>query len=179
MCKAAFCFALAVTVGCSTTRTADLSASGRVRATDLGSDVLDVTPPVVTAVGNDMVVTGTVTRRPGFDGPVPGRLVVTVLGPDGQTELQSIPTGWDPPHIPTTGDRRATYRVRYGYLPPDGSIVRVGHEPHPGSLDDVADDAAAYRPGYRASDRSSRLLGGLGGVNERQTIQQSQTARQR
>ena len=178
MYKAVVWVALAAMVGCSPGRV-DLSGSGRVRAADVGSAMVDVTPPQVVVEGNDLVVSGTVARRPGFDGPVPGRLFVSVVAADGQTELQAFTTGWDPPHVPVTGDRRATYRVRYGWLPPDGATVRVGHEPNPNGPDNPTGDAATYRPGFRSSDRRSQLTGGLGGVNSRVTPQRNYNPQQR
>ncbi len=166
---------LSVAAGCASTRTVDLAAAGRVRVADGGSAMLDVGPPQVLSVGNDLVVSGTVTRRPGFDGPVPGRLLVTVLSADGQSVLEQVPTGWDPPHVPVDGDRRASYRLRYGYLPPDGSTVRVAHQPDPNASDDLPGPAAAYRPGYRSTDRRPTQ----NGVRNEMSPQQGSNARQR
>ena len=117
----------AIVAGCGSS-TVDLTAANRVRAADVDSAALDVAPPRVTVQGTDMVVAGTVTRRPDFDGPVPGRLVVTVLAADQQTVLDEFTTGWNPPRVPVDGDRRSAYTVRYGLVPPDGATVRVEHE---------------------------------------------------
>ncbi len=154
---------MTVIAGCSTDRTVDLSAAGRVHVANQGSGMVDVAPPLVVAERSSLVVSGTVTRHPGFDGPVPGRLDVTVIDADGKTVLQQFSTGWDPPHIPVTGDRRATYTVRYGWLPPEGVTVRVDHEPYPDGPGNANGPAAQYRPRYRGTDGRPQLLDGLGG----------------
>ena len=157
-----------VLAGCGPGRV-DLGAAGRVHVDDVGSKMVDVGRPTVVADGDDLVVSGTVARRPGFDGPVPGRLVITVLAADGQTVLQEFGTGWDPTHIPLDGDRRSTYRVRYGWLPPDGATVRVGHEPDPNVP--ITDDAK-YSKGYRATDARGQRRSTQGALRPQVTQQQ-------
>ncbi len=151
---------LAGVAGCSASPV-DLAAAGRVKVANSNTDMVDLAPPKVEADHGSMVVTGTLTRHPGFNGPVPGRLDVTVVAADGKTVLQQFSTGWDPPHIPVDGDRRATYVVRYGWLPPDGATVRVDHAT---DLDeDPNSHNGKYSPHYRGTDDRIQLLDGLGG----------------
>lgn len=150
--------------GCASNGPVDLAAAGRVHVSNGESNTVFVSAPQVQADNGVLVVTGTLTRRPDYNGPVPGRLVVTVFDVDGKTELDEFTTGWDPPHVPVTGDRRATYTARYGWLPPDGATVRVDHEANPdGPEETVAGNARYYSPGYRRSDVRKQLTNGLGG----------------
>ena len=82
----------------------DLVATGRVKARAESGQNVAVSLPTVWHENDDLVVSGTVTCRAGYDDPIPGFLDVRVLGPDEELIFQSL-VHWTPEEIPTTGTR--------------------------------------------------------------------------
>lgn len=119
--------AIAMSGGCasSSTEAQQTPALENVRVQVEPSDLIDISQPQVGRSGEDMTITGTVTRKPGDTGDVDGHLEVVILSADGETVLNQFPLSWLPKDIPTDGSRQSKYEVRYGYIPPPGSTVMI------------------------------------------------------
>lgn len=128
--------------GCSTHRT-DLIASGRLVAEPQIDRALR-TPPEVHDDEGDLVVSGQLER--GLPADLRGHIDVTVVAPDGTTVYDAqvdyradAASSYGTPG-PRSGSFQgartrhgsyAVYSVRFPGLPPDGSVVKVRHEPKP------------------------------------------------
>jgi len=110
--------------GCASLLDVDLVASGAVRVDRVESKLIDLSLPSVHRDGNVLVVSGTVIRKPGVDGPIPEPLQILFLSKNGEV-LDELCLTWEPSEIPIAGNRQSTYEVRYAWLPPDGTIVRA------------------------------------------------------
>jgi len=131
--QSAFSIARALFVGLLTTfvtgcassiMEVDLVSRGAVKVDRTDSDLIDLSPPSVHRDGNVLIVSGTVTRKPGVDGPIPGELQILFLS-DGGAVLDELWPTWQPDEIPVDGNRQSSYEVRYEWLPPEGTIVRA------------------------------------------------------
>ena len=125
----------------------DLVASGRVTLEPRIDRALR-SPPDVHEDEGDLVVSGRLDR--GLPKDLGGHLDVTVVAPDGTTvydaqvnyraDTASVAGTPQPRHGSSRGARTRygnyrVYSVRFPGLPPDGSVVRVRHDPdtHPAS----------------------------------------------
>jgi hypothetical protein len=115
-----------VSAGCSTlSNRVDAVASGELQAEGALSPLVEISQPKVMRNDNTLEIEGTITRKPGVDGPIPGYLLLQVLSPDGEV-LDSLALSWVPKDIPTTGERQSRYGIRWLLTPPQGSLMRVG-----------------------------------------------------
>lgn len=108
--------------GCASGGNVDLVASGAVRVDRAESKLIDLSLPSVHRDGDVLVVSGTVTRKPGVDDPIPEPLQILFLSKDGAV-LDELWLMWQPIEIPIAGNRQSSYEVRYAWIPPDGTIV--------------------------------------------------------
>lgn len=108
-------------LGCATGRT-DLVRAGRV-----SFEIADCPRVLVSAKalqdGEEMIVTGRVTRRPPLD---PGRihLDVRVTAPTGETVDEMTALVY-PRTIPIRRDRTSRFAVWFPFIPPQGSTIRL------------------------------------------------------
>ena len=116
---------VAYSAGCASDKLAGITAEGSSTST-----LVALPTPTVTNHGDTLVVSGTVQRKPGADGPIPGYVSVTFLNKDRRW-IDWLPAKWTPQEIPTTGKREAHYSARYGWKPPPGTIVRVEYSKDP------------------------------------------------
>jgi hypothetical protein len=123
----------ALVTGCASLSDVDLVASGAVKADRVDSELIDLSLPSVHREGDVLVVTGTVMRRPGVDGPIPEPLQILFLSDNGAVLDELWPT-WQPDEIPIDGNRQSSYEVRYAWLPPNGTIVRAVYGSRPAGL---------------------------------------------
>jgi hypothetical protein len=133
--------AMTLLSGCASHR--DLVTAGRV-AVEPRIDRNLRTPPEVYEDQGDLVVYGTLDM--GASGGLRGHVDVSVVGPDGAT-LFDAQTNYRAKTVSTPGwtgakhgvFRRAhrrnsslgVYAVRFPGLPPEGSVVKVRHDPSP------------------------------------------------
>jgi hypothetical protein len=115
--------------GCASPERVDLVRSGAVQAERAESNLVDLSIPDVYREDSTLVVSGTVTRKPGVDGPIPGHLQILFLTKDGGL-LDELDPLLNPREIPTTGSRQSRYVTRYGWLPPNGTRVRAEYGEH-------------------------------------------------
>ena len=104
----------------------DLVRIGQITVQREQSELIDVLMPSVSRDGDSMVVSGRLLRRTQDMGPLPGHLDITVLSPEGRM-LNESRAHWFPVSVPLHGPRDASYIVRFHWLPPDGSVVRIVH----------------------------------------------------
>ncbi len=74
------------------------------------------------AIGDEVVVSGCLRRKPGLDASDSGRLVVTLVSPDA-TVLERQTTSYAFPSGAGSGDCR--FSVRLHSIPPEGSTARI------------------------------------------------------
>jgi hypothetical protein len=118
---------LAGLLGCQTTaRSSDHFAAngtkGTVTVVGDPSVVLDL--PAVDINHDTIFITGTVHRKAGIPGDLPGRVDIEFLTAEGQY-LDGLPALLTPRAIPFDPGESARYSTSYGFVPPVGSIVRV------------------------------------------------------
>lgn len=104
----------------------DLVRTGKINVQREQGGLFDILVPSVWRDGKTMVVSGTLVRRTQAMGPIPGHLDITVLSPEGRM-LNESRAHWFPVSVPLHGPRDASYIVRFHWLPPDGSVVRIVH----------------------------------------------------
>jgi hypothetical protein len=126
-----FLFALPVILlfGCEDVLHPDLVRTGAVKAQAGDSTLVDLSLPKVVRMDDQLVISGTVTRKPGIDQSIPnGYLLIEFLTSAGD-EIDEIWAAWTPSEIPTGGSRQSTYEVHYLWLPPPNTTVRVVYGP--------------------------------------------------
>jgi hypothetical protein len=96
--------------------------SGKVAV--IGSDLVVLDLPTVDISHGNILISGTVHRRPGVTGELPGRVDIEFLDPDGEY-LDGLPALLTPRAVPVDPSASATYATSYGFIPPRGSTVRV------------------------------------------------------
>lgn len=121
-----------VASGCKTSGTDDLVAAGHVRseltaasATRAATMGLILPPPAAKRVGEALVISGTVSKRPGATIPK-GHIDLDIDTPaedDGEV-LQLVLT---PAVIPEVCCGISKYEVSYGVIPPRGTTIRVAY----------------------------------------------------
>jgi hypothetical protein len=115
--------------GCESVFETDLVKKGAVVSQAGQSPVVDLSPPSVMQNGDAVDITGTVTRKPGFDGAIQnGYVLVQILDAKG-TEIDELWSTWTPANIPTDGARQSTYEIHYLWNPPPGTTVNVLYGP--------------------------------------------------
>jgi hypothetical protein len=102
----------------------NLVADGQVKTEVVPGPSLNVSPPSVQRLNDEIVISGTVSRRSGSNGDIPGFLALQVITPTGVLSDQ-LEIHWVPEVIPLNGSRTATYGARVLGLPQAGSIVRI------------------------------------------------------
>jgi hypothetical protein len=115
--------------GCETAFQTDLVKKGAVVSQAGTSTVVDLAPPSVMQNGDTVDITGTVTRKSGFDGAIKnGYVLVQLIDPKG-SEIDELWSTWTPADIPTDGSRSATYQIHYLWNPTPGTTVNVLYGP--------------------------------------------------
>src|SRR5580700_9171107 len=89
--------------GCENLLQSDLVAEGKVTAKTGDSPVLDISTPKVVQNGDTVDISGTVTRKPGMDAPIPNGYLLIQLLDAGGNDLDDIWSTWTPADIPTDG----------------------------------------------------------------------------
>jgi hypothetical protein len=74
--------------------------------------------------GDVMKISGIIKRKPGYNGPLDGHVRIEFASPTGEV-LNEFPLDWDPQDVPITGERQAQYAIDYGWVPPQGTTMRV------------------------------------------------------
>ncbi len=145
-CGWALAAAVLLAAGCSQVPVMEHDMNGPLKAISKSGPILSVSEPRLVRANDDLVVSGYVERKPGVDDQIPGFLLVSVRSRGGQV-LDFYLVSWIPKDIPTDGDRRARYQIRFLGVPPDGSSVKVEYVAKFSDLDNIP-----YEP-----------AGGLGG----------------
>ncbi len=123
--SAGVCTFLAMLLGgcAGTGRSLESNAgAGRWVVKTIGDDKVIFGNPQIAVVGNEFVVTGTLTRTPGYKGEIDGRVAVIFLSTQGEFLNQIILT-LDRQEVPAAGS--AGYSLQYGWIPPTGSTVVI------------------------------------------------------
>jgi hypothetical protein len=109
-------------IGCSQNH--DLVATRHVSIqTDPGSHAT-LTGPAVVASGNDIKISGSVTRKEGDDTPLAGHVDISVIDESGNV-TDTVAASLTPRNIPTSGERRSTFGFEAVGIPPAGSIIKA------------------------------------------------------
>jgi hypothetical protein len=133
--RLAFPLSVAITgliAGCHTTpkptnQFEDEGTKGSVAVVADNEVILET--PHVTVVKGTIYITGVVRRRSAGSEEIPGRVDIEFLGPGGEY-LDGLPALLTPRAIPVDPNTPATYSTSYGWLPPEGSTVRVHFVDH-------------------------------------------------
>jgi hypothetical protein len=67
-------------------------------------------------------ISGAVHIRPGYSGPIAGRVDIEYVSPQGDL-LDGLPVGLDPGKVSSA--KPSTFHVNYMYIPPKGSVLRI------------------------------------------------------
>jgi hypothetical protein len=115
---------LLIAVGCSTPKSTDLVAAGKVKSEKLDTPELILSAPQLTQNEKIVQFKGEVHRKPSFDGSPTGHIHLDMFDAKGEW-IDQIAVGWQPKEIPKTGDRSAIYVIQYYWSPPPGAVVRA------------------------------------------------------
>ncbi len=140
--------------GCASSHRDDLASQGVVQVGVVRSASVEVAPPAVVRAGGVLIVSGTVTRKPGVDADLPGHIRILVKSSSGQV-LHEMSIASSPVNIPTTGDRASKYELQSYYIPPAGATFTAEY-----AALDSAELASARMTGNGGN--SSRGAGGGG-----------------
>ncbi len=102
----------------------DLVAMGKVHVEPISTNEAELPPPKVIMSGDVMTISGVVKRKPNYNGPLDGHVKIELLDAS-QKVIGQFPTEWTPSEVPVNGKRQADYSLEYGWVPPDGTTVRV------------------------------------------------------
>jgi len=118
------CFVLMASLiaGCATYGR-DLVEDKTVNIETVSSRWAKVTRVMVNQEDAGIVVRGEVQRWPPMRGPIPGHVVVEVIGPNGKS-LKTVSADY---HRLSVKSRTATFNTRFETIPPRNSVVRVTH----------------------------------------------------
>jgi len=121
--------------GCEGSRlmSTDLVAARHVTVQHEPSDAVDVSAPQVIDEGDgSTTISGIVTRKANHNEPVSGHVDVLITDPEGDV-VSALSASLNPHHLPTHGDRRASYSLHTLGVPPAGSTVKASFydELHP------------------------------------------------
>jgi hypothetical protein len=115
--------------GCESVFETDLVNKGMVISQAGESPVVDLSQPKVMQKGDTVEISGTVTRKPGFDGPIQnGYVLVQLLDPKGG-EIDELWSTWTPTDIPLDGSRQSAYDITYLWTPLPGTTVNALYGP--------------------------------------------------
>jgi len=131
--------------------------------------ILDL-PTVEISRHGIVTISGTVHRKPGVSGELPGRVDIEFLDSEGQY-LDGLPALLTPRAVPVDPNALATYTTNYGYMPPAGSTVRVHFVDRQTQIEeDLAGDnygsggaGGGKAQGYTGSHTTHSSGGGHGG----------------
>lgn len=112
--------------GCASAskKSVDPVAGGMLRIECMTSDLVVLPPPTVRQEENALLVSGVVNGKEGVNRAVDGHVALLVVLPDG-TEEEEIPLAISPGSIPASGERQASYHIRYGWTPRRGTVLRL------------------------------------------------------
>jgi hypothetical protein len=146
----------------------------------LPHDQVIIDLPSVDVHNGIISISGTVHRKPGVTGELPGRIDIEFLDAEGQY-LDGLPALLTPRVVPVDPNSTARYSTNYGYIPPEGSTVRVHFIDHEKQIEEDAEgDDFSYggnagkgieggyhvnnsNPTHKTSTAHSNSLGGTGG----------------
>jgi hypothetical protein len=147
---------------CESVYETDLVKKGMVISQAGQSPVVDLAPPSVVQNGDTVDITGTVIRKPGFDGPIQnGYVLVQLLDPKGD-EIDELWSTWTPADIPIDGARQSTYQIHYLWTPLAGTTVNVLYGPTAEGMNAGGNHGKQGGPSH-APPRASSHHGGSGG----------------
>jgi hypothetical protein len=112
-------FALAVLAGCAS---GPHSSPGAPPVTMMPDNRVILDPAIVVVDHGVLDISGNVHRRSNWIGDLSGRVDVEFIGPDGDL-LDQLPILIVPRQI--APGRTSTFHSRYGYIPPQGSMLRL------------------------------------------------------
>jgi hypothetical protein len=120
--------------GCSVER--DLVATHHITVQNDPGDNAIISGPDVIAKGDDVVISGVVSRKPGNTTPMAGHVEISVLDDSGAVS-DTVEASLSPRTIPTAGERRSTFTFQALGVPPEGSTIKATFvdELHPSTQD--------------------------------------------
>jgi hypothetical protein len=104
--------------------TTDLVSTGQVKVQPIASNAADLPAPSVRMSSDVMQIKGVVRRKPDYNGPLDGHVKIEILDPQNAV-LAQFPIEWQPQDVPLTGSRQAEYALNYGWVPPEGTTLRI------------------------------------------------------
>jgi hypothetical protein len=110
--------------GCSSSGSKNSPPPEGLLADSTDNDLLDIGPPQMRIEKGVLIITGTVTRKPGVHDVIAGRIDVDIFASNGD-ELAWLPCLLTPDPVPDDQTSQSTYEVHYGLVPPGGSTVQV------------------------------------------------------
>jgi hypothetical protein len=132
--------------GCSSSGSKKSPPEGLL-ADSTDNDLLDFGPPQMTIEKGVLIVTGTVTRKPGVHDVIAGRIDVDIFASNGD-ELAWVPCLLTPDPVPDDQTSQSTYEMRYGLVPPPGSTVQVHFVDKATAVQEDVDDREYAGGGY-------------------------------
>ena len=102
----------------------DLVSSGLMKFQPVPTNEADLPTPKVALSDDVMMISGVVKRKPDYNGPLDGHVKIELLDASGQV-LEQFPIEWQPQDVPLNGTREAEYALNYGWVPPEGTTLRV------------------------------------------------------
>ena len=120
--------------GCSFER--DLVATHHISVQNDPGENAIISGPDVIAKGDDVVISGVISRKPGNTTPMAGHVEISVLDDSGAVS-DTVEASLSPRTIPTSGERRSTFNFQALGIPPDGSVIKATFvdELHPSTQD--------------------------------------------
>jgi len=115
-----------LTSGCACSR-AGFVKSGTLSIESVDSQRTKVYQVDARQEGDDLIVTGRLRRRGTYAVAGGGHVDITVIGPDGKV-IDEGSTWYTPSRI--TKGHSATFTKRFTATLPEGSVIRVVHNPH-------------------------------------------------
>lgn len=120
---------LLISTGCEELTRTDLVANGSIHAEAGTAPQLDLSQPKVFREGDQIDITGTVARKPGFDQPLANDYILIRFLTSAGDEFDEIWSTWSPADLPTDGSGHSTYEVHYLLVPPAGTTIHVAYGP--------------------------------------------------
>src|SRR4051812_38203082 len=111
--------------------------------------------PEVIAKGNDVNISGSVTRKEGDDTPLAGHVDISVIDESGNV-TDTVAASLTPRNIPTSGERRSTFGFEAVGIPPAGSIIKA-------TFIDELHPTTQYLAGMTSESGGGSMGGGKGG----------------
>jgi hypothetical protein len=139
--------------GCVSAHPAASAPPVAIQVRTVHSDSVVIQPPSVVRSGDNLIVSGAVTRKPGVNADMAGRVRIICQSASGKIVHEML-IALSPQSIPVAGDRQSKYELQSSWLPP-GDVTLVA-EFTPITSEDLVIARATSGGGYA----SNHAIGG-------------------